>query len=136
MMTKLQKLEITRLRRSGASYNKISAVLNISKNTIKSYCQRNNLGGTAVNSPKYDDSCRNCGQPIENIQRTKQKLFCSNKCRMSWWKQHLENINRKAVYSFTCVNCGAGFTAYGNGSRKYCSDGCYVAVRFGKKTTQ
>ena len=136
MMTKLQKLEIERLRRSGASYNKISTTLNLSKNTIKSYCQRNNLGGAISNDSKQNDSCRNCGQLLGNGQGIKQKRFCSNKCRMSWWKQHPENINRKAVYSFNCVNCGAEFTAYGNGSRKYCSHGCYVAVRFGKETTQ
>ena len=44
-MNALQKQNIANMRRNGASYAKIAAALDISENTVKSYCRRNNLGG-------------------------------------------------------------------------------------------
>lgn len=43
---------------------------------------------------------------------------------------HPEAVKQKAVYTFTCPECGKEFTAYGNAKRKYCSHDCYIAARF------
>ena len=53
------------------------------------------------------------------------RRFCYDACRMAWWKNHPEKLNRKAEYHFTCAHCRKKFTAYGNKNRKYCSRACY-----------
>ncbi len=55
--------------------------------------------------------------------------FCSDKCRMAWWKAHPDQLNRKAIYHMVCAHCGQPFDSYGNSHRKYCSRACYDAVR-------
>ena len=42
-MTNEQKRTIAELRSKGATYAKIGEALGISKDTVKSYCRRNNL---------------------------------------------------------------------------------------------
>jgi len=134
-MTGIQKQRIEYLRGKGESYAVIAAELGISKNTVKSYCRRNNLGvGYIVELPTESaDACENCGKPLHHTPGSKRKRFCSDNCRLLWWKAHPENMNQKAVYNFTCPNCGIVFSAYGNKGRKYCSHDCYVADRFGKE---
>lgn len=121
-----QKQRIAYLRDKGESYRKIASTLDISENTIKSYCRRNNLGGVlAVDETKIEDKCKQCGKLLQHISGSKQKRFCSDSCRMAWWKAHPEVVNRKAVYYFVCLFCGTKFTSYGNAHRKYCSRACF-----------
>ena len=54
------------------------------------------------------------------------------KCRLAWWNEHRDSMNRKAVYRLTCAYCGEVFDSYGNKSRKYCSHACYIKDRFGR----
>jgi hypothetical protein len=75
--------------------------------------------------------CKQCGKLIKIIPKRKPKIFCSDECRAEWWNTHPENVQRKAVYHFTCAHCGKPFTAYGNKGRKYCCHQCYIADRFG-----
>lgn len=65
--------------------------------------------------------------------RGKEKIFCSDSCRMKWWNSHQELVDRKAEYDFVRRNCGRLFTAYGNKERKYCSHRCYIEHRYSKK---
>jgi len=133
-MTGLQKQRIEYLRGKGESYAVIAAELGISTNTVKSYCRRNNLGvGYIAELPtETEEACENCGKPLQHTPGSKHKRFCSDKCRLLWWKTHPESMNQKAVYNFTCANCDIVFSAYGNKTRKYCSHDCYVNHRFGK----
>lgn len=130
-MNTLQKENIKLMRGKGESYARIAAELKISENTVKSYCRRNNLGViTAIPEPKYEPSvCGNCGKPLEYTQGAKRKRFCSDFCRMFWWRIHPEAVNRKAVYQFNCVVCNLPFESYGNAQRKYCSRECYGVSR-------
>ena len=48
-MTDEQHQKITNLRAAGNGYKKISNVLGLSENTVKSFCQRRNLGRVVVN---------------------------------------------------------------------------------------
>jgi len=129
-MTTVQKNEIARLRGKGIGYIKIAAALGISENTVKSYCRRNNLasGVAAHTDNPISDRCRQCGEALSK-SRQPTKRFCSDKCRMAWWKAHPEAVNRKAVYQFTCACCGQPFEAYGNAKRRYCSRACFGATR-------
>ena len=120
-MTDVQKADIIRLRSEGQSFGKIAAALELSVNTVKSFCSRN----------KYSRLCYCCGTPIIQPPHTRQKKFCSNRCRMKWWYAHKDDVNRRAIYDFTCACCGQQFQAYGNDHRKYCSRACYIKARFG-----
>ena len=134
-MNNIQKERIAVLRSRGESYARIADALDISVNTVQSYCRRNGLGAGYVPDKPADESngvCANCGKPLTQRQGSKKKRFCSDKCRSAWWASHPEQQSRAATYSFTCVHCGKPFTAYGDSKRKYCCHACYVAERFGK----
>ncbi len=129
-----QKELINIFRQQGLGYKVIASKLNISVNTIKSYCKRNNLVGNR-NEIKSSDlipiTCDNCGETFLHSKRRKRKRFCCDACRMNWWNSHLDQVNKKANYTFVCKYCGHTFTSYGNANRKYCSCDCYLKDRFG-----
>ena len=130
-MNKREKELVEKLRTSGESYSKIADRLGISKNTIQSYCRRNNIGDAALTATDIDDGgyCKKCGEPLKQTQGKKVKLFCSDKCRMGWWNAHPHLISHKSVRTFTCQTCGKSFEGFGKGERKYCSRTCYTKSR-------
>ena len=137
-MTSEQKISVSTLRQKGYGYLKIANELGITVGSVKSFCQRNGLRDVMVeaNAPLNDpetagDFCKCCGMPITQTAHARKKLFCSTICRQRWWNEHLDQVERKAVYSFTCIACGKAFTAYGKKDRKYCCRDCYIADRFG-----
>lgn len=127
-LEKEDKRKIVLMRKRGLSYKEIEARVGISKNTIKSYCQRNNIGIEI----KEDivGKCKNCNTDIENASRGTKKKFCSEKCRREWWKENSFLYNRTAFYSIKCKFCGKVFKSYGNKGRKYCCHECYIRDRF------
>ena len=125
-MTNEQQLKIMALRQQGYGYIKIGQIIGISDNTVRSFCRRNERG---ENTKAAVFTCKQCGKQIKAISGRKPKKFCSDACRTTWWNHHLECVNRKAIYQFTCLHCGMSFSAYGNRSRKYCSHSCYIAER-------
>jgi endogenous inhibitor of DNA gyrase (YacG/DUF329 family) len=127
IMVRTPKEEIIRMRGEGHSYSMIAATLGISENTVKSFCRRNRLGGVAgTHADKREGRfCRQCGKVLTASPQSKTKRFCSDKCRMAWWKAHPEAVARKAVYKLVCEHCGEAFESYGNKKRKYCSRACY-----------
>lgn len=130
-MTNDQKEKIIRFRRRGYGYADIGRKLDISKDTVKSFCRRNGLL-VSTNQPTEDwDICRECGKPLIQQEKRKKQIFCCKSCREKWWKENADKVNQKAIYTFVCARCGKPFTAYGNKNRKYCSHNCYIADRFG-----
>jgi IS30 family transposase len=131
-MTNEQKEKIAELRSTGVSYAKIGEALGLNKDTVKTYCRRNNL--QVINSMPMTDTapmfCRECGKPLIQKEKHKRRVFCSRECREKWWHSHPEQLNKKAVYEFQCAGCGRSFSAYGNSHRKYCSFDCYIKSRF------
>ena len=70
--------------------------------------------------------CPACGKTITKTPRGRQRVFCSDSCRILWKSKHPQvrnwNTGRKAI----CPVCGKEFMAYreyGN-KRKYCSRAC------------
>lgn len=64
-MTDEQIKRITELREQGIGYGKIAQILDVSQNTVKSFCQRNNLGG--MRFPAADANihvCKFCGKEV------------------------------------------------------------------------
>lgn len=144
-MTTIQKDTINMMRSEGYSYSKIAQTLGISVNTVKSFCRRNKMHETekiiknnVIPESAIEDNniCRHCGERIVQIAKQKPKKFCSDKCRVAWWKNNADLINKKAVYKLTCKNCNKVFESYGNKDRKYCSHNCYIEDRFMKGGTE
>lgn len=133
-MNKLPIEDISRMREDRLSYAKIAVALGASVNTIKSICQRNGLGGRTVLPEPDLTVCQYCGKPITQRPGRKERRFCSDACRLAWWKNHPEHVSRKAIYALICTHCGASFDSYGNKARKFCSHACYIAHRFGVAT--
>lgn len=129
-MNEMQKSQITALRKKGCGYIRIANELELSENTVKSYCRRYGLSVENLENMVF---CRNCGAAIVNTEKWKPRQFCSDLCRTVWWKAHPDEVNRKATYAFVCAGCGKEFVAYGNKSRKYCCHACYTKSRFGEK---
>lgn len=139
-MTTAEKDRIHEMRLLGLSYSQISNDLNISENTIKSYCRRHNLGKTMTKKSTgiidEKDVCRQCGKPIKQGSKGKHKKFCTEECRRLWWKANDANIQRKAYYTLVCHGCGKSFKSYGNSKRKFCCHACYIKYRFKEKVEE
>lgn len=75
-MTDEQKANIIALRAEGLTYADIAEKLQVSINTVKSFYRRCEKK-TAV-------CCKCCGKHINQTPRTREKKFCSDKCRMKW----------------------------------------------------
>lgn len=133
-MTDKEKQQIAVYREQGLSYTKISNKMNLSINSIKTYCKRHGLGGVRAFDMTGEVkiySCENCGKPVKQNPGRKQKRFCSDKCRNTWWNAHMDLVKKKANYECICMKCGKSFISYGNKERKYCSHECYIEDRFG-----
>ena len=133
-MTNGQKEQIKKLRDSGYGYSKIAEALGLTKNQVSAFCRRNSLSGNTADPDKKETPnvgcCRCCGKPLVQVSGRKEAKFCSDACRNKWWNAHLDQVNRKAIYEYTCPCCHKPFTAYGNSKRKYCSHECYIRARF------
>lgn len=129
-MTEKEKEKIRYLRLDGLGYGAIAKRLEISENTVKSFCRRNHLSGVAGKEPPA--VCRYCGRPLGVLPKRRRRKFCCEACRRAWWKAHPELIERRAFYPSVCVHCGKEFQSYGNRHRKYCSHECYITERFKK----
>lgn len=138
-MTQNERETVTKLRNNGYGYIRISKMVGVSVNTVKSFCRRNCMTqdtvvriplvlGEGLTEPHF---CRNCGIEVVQIPGRKEKKFCSDRCRNLWWNRNLDKVQRKAVYVIQCKNCGKTFSVYGNANRKYCCHECFISDRFG-----
>ena len=133
-MTPLQREQIVTLRNQNLGYGTIAKKLGISRDRVKSFCRIHNLMGLrAIDVPKEkvnQEFCTNCGTNLTHPPGKRNRKFCSDGCRTSWWNAHPDKVRRKAFYHFTCTQCEKQFQAYGNDRRKYCSRSCYIQARF------
>ena len=134
-MTEKQIEMVVRLRKSGMGYTEVAREIGISKETVKSFCRRNNLGGRPGQDSDISAGtlCPQCGKELDRKAKTRKPRFCCEACRRAWWSAHPEAGVKKAVYEYTCAYCGKPFSAYGNSRRKYCCHNCYISARFGKR---
>lgn len=132
-MQEEQKQAILLLRSQGEPYAKIADYLELSPNTVKSFCCRNKVAPpigesqTAVKETTLS-VCKNCGSALTQTTGGRKKIFCSDKCRYTWW-----NWNKhKKFYRLTCQYCGKNFINFGSQNRKFCSRECYLLSRHDK----
>ncbi len=127
-MTEYQKEQIANMRVAGESYAAIAIALGLSRNTVKSYCQRNVAVEPIPHNP--DDKCDKCGNAIIQATGHRKRRFCSDACRMAWWNTHRNLIDGHTKAAYTCAACGKLFTDYPGQQRKYCSHACYIVHRY------
>ena len=123
-MTDKQRADIARLREKGMQLSAIAKKLDLPIGTVKTAVYRYPSSKAAK-----DSGCLQCGKAVMQTPHRKEKKFCCDACRMKWWNTHQDQVNRKAVYHFTCASCGKFFDSYGNSHRKYCCTACYNAYR-------
>ena len=124
-----QKNMIQDLRNSGCGYKEISEQLQISINTVKSYCKRHDLTSTKKRNSGSVRFCLQCGTEIKQEQHRKTKKFCSDRCRMIWWREHSSLLRTPSKQIFICPVCHEAFAAYSSTKQKYCSRLCYARSR-------
>jgi len=124
-MTNYEIQQIRVLQCQGYGYRRIAATLNLSPNSVKSYCQRHPLEQVA----EADGYCKQCGSPIKFVAGKKKKQFCSDRCRQVWWNKHRGELRKRTFHEHQCRNCGKVFSAYGKPLQPYCSRQCFAASR-------
>jgi hypothetical protein len=130
-MTEHERDEIRRLRLAGNSYTQIGQILQLSRNTVKSVCQRCGFQPVCEANTSNDlEYCRNCGVPISQVAGLKHRSFCSEACRRAWWSTHRDAGNKKTAVQTKCTFCGRVFEDYARNHRKYCCHACYIRYRF------
>ena len=127
-MTTEEKARVYEMRSRGMGYKSIAKELGVTDNVVSSYCRRNHLDTASL---KYSVPCQNCGQPVRKAEKQKQRKFCSDACRITWWNAHRDLKKKRAPYTFSCVGCGRTVESYGNHKRKYCCHSCYLCDRYG-----
>lgn len=139
-MTNEEQERIVELRLKGLGYKAIANEIGtISKESVRYYCKTHGLSGSAsLVTMNYDlhrempNHCKNCGVKLVRNTHSGVKLFCSDACRRSWWKNNPDRDaqSKKKRYECKCTYCHGTFISYGKPDRKYCSRECYVKHRF------
>jgi len=136
-MTNEQKDMVESLRSAGYSYTEMARLLDISVNTIQSFCRRKKITPVKRNSKNPDQErlkvCKSCGKLLPPAGKGQPKRYCSDECRRRWWKENPAQLERKAYSVHVCSACGEEFTSYGNQNRKFCSHACYISHRFKRR---
>ena len=141
-MNNFQREQIWLLRKNGLGYGEVAQVIGLSKDSVKKYCKRHpelkgqgTLPYLMVEKRVQDGTnCPQCFQPMVPNKTGRPKKFCSDRCRINWWKNHQEEHDKEqtAYEEMTCHCCGRSFLSYANPNRKYCSHACYIQIRFYK----
>lgn len=124
------------MRDKGYGYGYISRTLGININTVRSFSQKNNLGGVRSANSRVNDAepvyCAYCGVLLLQTPHHRAKKFCNTQCRMRWWNKNKDKIKKKesSIHHYVCLCCGKEFSLYGETVRKYCSHSCYISHRF------
>ena len=96
-MTTSQRESIAALRAENYPYSFIGKTLGLSPNTVKSVCRRKNYeahGRRKNKAEKQNPSlCKCCFRPLGDKGR-KDRLFCSESCRMAWWRNNRRIIEK------------------------------------------
>ena len=134
-MTDKEKNKIAIYRNQGMSYTQISKKMDLSINAVKTYCKRHGLGGIrayGVEENAILTACEHCGKPVRQNPGRKQKRFCSDKCRHTYYNHH-RTMRTKFTAEKKCPVCKNTFRYYPSSGQKYCSKECSLIGRYGQK---
>ena len=72
-MANEQRLQIAAYRKTGMGYKQIAKELDISANSVKSYCRRNGLSSEALEQCLPESAYENCGKSIEQKKERRER---------------------------------------------------------------
>lgn len=125
-MTDEQKRKIWELRLQGHTFTQIAERLGVSRNSAKSFCQRE-----ACKALQSQSLCAHCGELLKQESGKCPRRFCNEKCRYTYWNAHRGEKNRKKNHTQQCAYCGKEFECYASANRKYCCVDCFNKARWG-----
>lgn len=135
-MTDKQKAEISKLREEGYGYAAIANILGLKRDNVRYYCKTNELDGVMAKSKEHITgerlTCAECGTALVSFDNKREKRFCSDKCRHSYWNKRRFEKHEKTKTQITavCRCCGKPFYSYKSEKRIFCSAKCYMDYRF------
>lgn len=132
-MTEEQKKQIRGFRAAGKGYKRISTALDIPVGTVKSFCRRDEADTPAITGWDATEStdasekpaCLRCGKPVVRIPGRKKRRFCSEACRVAYWRTQARSDSEQIL----CAGCGKPLCGLDR-HRKFCSHACYIHSRF------
>ena len=97
-MTNDERKRIERLRKNGNSFSRIAEITELSRDSVRIYCSRNNI----VPGKSGDSCCQQCGKELAaNTGKGSKALFCSSRCRIIHWQKMKEkDRNYTKVWEF------------------------------------
>lgn len=125
-MTENEKHRIVELKVQGLGYRAIAKELGIAVSTVSSYLRRIK-DVEAISKQK----CKCCGLELKQTKGHRQRVFCSDKCRIKWWKNNKEQLNKKKMIKNLCPICHKEFFYYPGKIQKFCSWNCYLINKRG-----
>lgn len=87
--------EIRYLRLRGIGYKRIATELGLSLNTVRSFCVRHGLGGNRNADGTVQHPCRYCGKDVPQTPHRREKFYCSDKCRCSYFYEQKKKTAAK-----------------------------------------
>ncbi len=120
----IAKETIIEMKNSGSSYSQIATNLKISVNTVKSIIKR-----AKDEKTKEERYCLNCGARLKMIPKHKKKKFCSDVCRLAYWKK-----NNRSLIEGICKKCGRTVYYYPSKIKSFCCRSCYLKYVGGKES--
>ena len=123
-LSELDKRKITELKIKGFGNRRIAQQLQLNPDSVKSFIRRHGSDSGYVATLGI---CMCCGSSLSQTPGKKPKKFCSDACRMKWWAEHKEQLDR-TTYTNKCEYCGRPFqTARQN--QKFCCRACFAESR-------
>ena len=100
-MTDEDRKQIIQLRKQGLGYKAIARALDLTRDSVRGFCKRNNLDGHAdivkLNIQVMKEKeilCLNCGKPFKTKKQGRPRKYCSDFCRRSWWNKNKDEIKK------------------------------------------
>lgn len=113
-MTREQQEEIRRLRAQGEGYKKIGALLDLSVNTVKSFCRR--------------DADRGHDRSAEQEDTRNLSVVTNEESNIGNQQEEHDAVEHVPSDALLCLRCHKPITSQGKRrTRKFCSDSCKVA---------
>jgi endogenous inhibitor of DNA gyrase (YacG/DUF329 family) len=92
-----------------------------------------------IGSIKVIGLCPNCGKAIPARKgQGRQRVFCSERCRSKYARQHPSRTSQEKVREHRCEYCGGVFMVYQKTStpRRFCSVPCARRYTIMKRRTE
>ena len=111
--------KIKYFQRKGLSYSETALKLNLKVDSVKSFYFRH----------PADNTCLCCGEELSSSTAHRQRMFCSDKCRYTWWYRNRDLKPIPNAVETVCAMCGTTFVSRASAKRKYCSLACHYKAR-------